>query len=232
MKLLLPLLLIACSGRSALPEEAFTVSGTVTVNAALVPKPRAVALAPACAAIAGGPLFEEERRVDKDGGVPGAIVHVKRGLEGRTFERPAEKAVIRTRGHRLVPAVLGIRAGQELTIRNEDDHAYCVHALPFENKEFNVGLPKRGVEFTKRFDKAELPIRIKDDCHPWMGAWIGVFSHPYFAVTDASGKFEIKGLPPGRYVLELWHPRYSTLTQEIDLKAALTLEARFLKLRE
>lgn len=232
MRCLLPVILIACSAPQTLQEKAVSVSGTVTVEAALVPRSRAVPLAPACAAIAGGPLFEEERRVDTDGGVPGAIVHVKRGLEGRVFERPSGKAVIRIQGHRFVPAVIGVRAGQELTIRNEDDHSYGVHALPFNNKEFDVGLQKRGAEFTKSFGKEEIPIRIKDDCHPWMGAWVGAFSHPCFAVTDASGKFEIKGLPPGRYVLEIWHPRYQTLTKEVDLKAALNLEARFSKLRE
>ncbi len=232
MKLLLPVFLIACSTP---PQEPPRVSGTVKVNAALRPKfkPKPVVLDPACAALVEGPLFQEERQVDKDGGAPGVLVYVKRGLEGRTFEAPKEKVVLQTQGHRFVPSVFGMRAGQELTIRNEEDHPYCVHALPFYNKEFNVGLPKRGVEFTKKFDTVEVPIRIKDDVHPWMGAWVAVLPHPFFAATDASGTFAIAGLPPGKYTIEAWHSLYAPVTMEIDVgeKQAVKVDLEFTQRR-
>jgi len=217
MKLLLPLLLIACSAPPAPPQEPARVTGTVKVNAAIRHKPKAVVLDPACAALVEGPLFQEERRVDKDGGAPGVIVYVKRGLEGRAFEPPKEKALLQIKGHRFVPGVFGVRVGQELTIRNEEDHPYCVHALPFHNKEFNVGLPRRGIEFTKKFETAEVPIRIKDDVHPWMGAWVSVLPHPFFAVTGGTGSFEIPGLPPGKYTIEAWHSLYVQVTKEIEV---------------
>jgi hypothetical protein len=37
-----------------------------------------------------------------------------------------------------------------------------------------------------------------------MGAWIRVFDHPYFAVTDADGKFEIKNAPAGKCRIVIW----------------------------
>ena len=49
-----------------------------------------------------------------------------------------------------------------------------------------------------------LPVIVKCNLHPWMNAWIHVFDHPYFAVTDADGKFEIKNAPAGKYRLLAW----------------------------
>lgn len=43
--------------------------------------------------------------------------------------------------------------------------------------------------------------------HPFARAYIAVFDHPYFAVTDASGHFTIDGLPPGTYNVKVWHER-------------------------
>jgi hypothetical protein len=46
------------------------------------------------------------------------------------------------------------------------------------------------------------------DVHPWMRAFIVVTDHPFFAVSDARGRFAIRGIPPGTYTLEAWHARY------------------------
>jgi hypothetical protein len=48
-------------------------------------------------------------------------------------------------------------------------------------------------------------IQVGCDVHPWMSAWLHVMPNPYFAVTDAEGRYEIKGLPPGKYTLEVIH---------------------------
>ena len=67
----------------------------------------------------------------------------------------------------------------------------------------------------KKFDKPEVPLRFKCDVHKWMGAYSGVFNHPFFAVTNDQGTFEIKNLPPGNYVIEAWHEKYGTQTQNV-----------------
>ena len=53
----------------------------------------------------------------------------------------------------------------------------------------------------------EKPFKIKCDVHPWMIAYIGVFDHPYFAVTGDDGTYSISGLSSGEYVIEAWHER-------------------------
>jgi hypothetical protein len=49
------------------------------------------------------------------------------------------------------------------------------------------------------------PVTLTCNIHPWMNGWVRVFDHPYFAVTDADGKFEIPQAPVGNYLLFVWH---------------------------
>jgi uncharacterized protein (DUF2141 family) len=53
--------------------------------------------------------------------------------------------------------------------------------------------------------------------HPWMRAYIGVVSHPFFAVTGDDGSFKIKGLPAGKYTVEAWQERYGTKDIEVTV---------------
>ena len=65
-------------------------------------------------------------------------------------------------------------------------------------------------------------VPFKCDVHGWMNAYVGVVDHPYFAVTDKGGKFELKDLPPGTYTIEAWHEKLGTQTQSVTLGAKET----------
>ena len=70
-------------------------------------------------------------------------------------------------------------------------------------------------------------IPFKCDVHGWMNAYVGVLDHPYFAVTDKDGKFDIKTLPPGTYTIEAWHEKLGTQTQMVTLGQKETKEIAF-----
>ncbi len=68
------------------------------------------------------------------------------------------------------------------------------------------------------FDTEELFIRIKCDVHPWMFACVPVFSHPYFAVTDANGAFQFPApLPSGTYTIAAQHHRAGEVHQKVTV---------------
>ena len=62
-------------------------------------------------------------------------------------------------------------------------------------------------------------LRLKCDVHSWMTAFVGVVSHPYFAVSHDAGVFEIDNVPPGTYTIEAWHEQYGPLKQTVRVKA-------------
>jgi plastocyanin len=206
-------------------EKTFTVGGTLKFDGE-PPKPKvnkALLGDPACAACHKEDPAKDDLVIDASGGVRWAFVYVKKGLEGKTFEPPAEAVQLDQAGCTYTPHMVGVRVGQPLTLRNSDPMAHNVHGLPFSNREFNICQQAGGSSIVK-FTTPEVPVRVKCDIHPWMGAWVAVVDHPFYAVTDATGKFEIKNLPPGKYTLGVWHEKLKTNDQEIEVKEDLKVE--------
>ena len=77
-----------------------------------------------------------------------------------------------------VPHVQGIMVGQPYRILNSDGILHNVHSLPKVNPSFNKPMPPTLKETTTTFAKPEPVFQIKCDVHPWMSAYIGVFTHP------------------------------------------------------
>lgn len=198
------------------------LSGTVKIKGD-VPRRKKIKMDndPKCAAMHPEPPLSEEVVADKDGNVQWAFVYVKKGAEGKKGPAP-KPAEINQVGCHYEPHVLGIMVGQELTIKNSDDTLHNIHALPFNNKEFNFGQPQKGMTEKKSFTAVEVMVKVKCDVHAWMGCWIGVLDHPFYAATDASGKFNIAGLPDGKYTVEVWHEKYKSVTAEVEVKGPTT----------
>jgi plastocyanin len=182
---------------------------------------------PKCAALHADPLLTDEVVVDPEGNTQWAFVYVKKGLEGKKFEVPKTPAVLDQKGCRYDPHVFGVMVGQEIHISNSDDLLHNVHAVPFENKEFNKGQPQKGMVEKVAFTVREVMVKVKCEVHGWMGAHIGVLDHPFHSTTDAKGKYEIKGLPAGKYTIEVWHEKYKSLTQDIEVKEKESKTADF-----
>lgn len=125
----------------------------------------------------------------------------------------------------FLPNALAIQIGQRLRIRNSDPTFHNVHWKPRLNRTVNFGFtpaPASG-ERVVAFTHAEF-FSVRCDVHPWMTSTIGVFEHPFFAVTDTDGRFQITGLPPGRYTLATYHPHYGD-GPRIELDVAPTTPA-------
>ncbi len=181
-----------------------SVSGTISFGG-VAPAAEKVKLSadPKCAAMHKDGLERQQIKVT-DGGLADVLVLVKTGLSGN-YTAPAEPVLLDQKGCDYTPHMLAMMAGQKLKIRNSDDTLHNIHPRPKDNAEFNIGQPRQGMESEKSFEKPEMLIPVGCDVHPWMRAYITVLSHPFFAVTQEDGRFEIKGLPAGEYEIQAIH---------------------------
>ena len=178
--------------------------------------PIKMAADPVCLrANANGAAFEHY--VVQDGGLGNVFVYVKDGLGNYWFDTPAEPVTLDQNGCRYTPRVLGVRAGQPIEISNSDSTMHNVHALADHNREFNFGQPIAGQKDRRTFQKPEVMVTFKCDVHSWMNAYVGVVSHPYFAVTSNEGRFALKDLPAGTYTIEAWHEKLGRQTQSVTI---------------
>ena len=84
----------------------------------------------------------------------------------------------------------------------------------------NLALPNAGIQLDgSRATRSPGLVEVKCDAHAWMSAYIVLFDHPYFAVTDEEGEFEIADVPPGAYTLNVWHETLGAMREEIVVKA-------------
>lgn len=195
-----------------------SISGKVTYEGAVPTlKPISMGADPGCAAKHSGPVTSEMLVLGDGNAMANILVHVKGGLPAGSWPMPSDAVTLDQVGCKYIPHVLGVRAGQTLKILNSDGLMHNIHALPDVNKQFNQAMPASRTELTHVFDKVEDVFKIKCDVHPWMGAWVGVFDHPFFAVTGEDGSFEIAGLPAGTYEVEAWHERLPAQTMTVTV---------------
>ncbi len=215
------LLLLGSAWAAPEPQQGVSLKGSVRIKGE-IPKPRRIRMdieKHCSAAVKGQEIDNDDIVADPKGNVKWAFVYVKTGLEGKKFEVPKTPVVIQQQTCRYNPHVVGLMVGQDLTMRSGDPVIHIPHVNPKNSKEWGFSQAKLGEERSKQFPVAEVMVRLICDVHPWMQAWIGVLEHPYYAVTDAAGKFEIKGLPPGKYTIEAWHEHFMPVTQEIEIAA-------------
>jgi hypothetical protein len=201
---------------------AATVTGTVTFDGkAPALKPLAMDAEPVCHKAHGGKPAPNEMLVLGSGNTMGNImVWISKGLPaGKTYPAPKTPVVLNQKGCVYVPHVMGIMVGQTYRILNSDGILHNIHTLPKINPMFNRGQPATVKEMTTSFPKPEVMLQVKCDVHPWMNAYIGVFTHPFFSVTGPDGKFTIPNLEAGTYEISAWHERLGTQTASLTVTA-------------
>ena len=163
-------------------------------------------------------------------GVADVIVWISKNAPPADDLTPIQPAVLHAIACRYWPPVVAVVAGQPLMVRNHDQTVHDAHGYPNANSKFNLAL-MREHQATHRFPSPEMNLNIESDVHPWMAATVHVMSHPWFAVTNEAGEFEIRGLPAGTYTLSARHPlalvqttvEQITVTVETDGSAEVNL---------
>lgn len=207
------------------PATAATVSGTVKYDGT-APKAAKIDMSqdPACQ---GGNTAENV--VVVGGNLENVFVYVKDGLGNRTFDVPAQPVTLDQSGCRYKPHVLGVMAGQTITINNDDPTTHNIHPTPKDNREWNESQAPKAPALEKSFAREEIMLPVKCNQHPWMRMFVNVVKNPFYAVTGPDGKYEIKGLPPGDYTIAFVHEKLGEQDQKVTLapKDTKTVDASF-----
>lgn len=141
-----------------------------------------------------------------DKGLADVVVKVVSPIPFRHWVPPSDPLILASFRCRFEPYVSAIQAGQGLVIENRDGVMHNAHIISSRGDEKNYALLPNSKPLELRIEYAN-DLRIKCDVHPWEFAYVTKVEHPFFAVTDARGKFEIKGLATGRYTVEAEHRR-------------------------
>lgn len=207
-----------------------TVSGTILFKGKAPSATIDTSLDPGCAAD-GKATLPTEQYVVKDGRLANVFLYVKSGppdamLAGNITAQP----VVMDQQHcRYVPHVIGVAAGGYVDFRNSDPTMHNVHTNPTDigNETIDISEGPRSKSQMKQLAKPELMIPVRCNNHPWMSAFINVAPTQYFAVSDADGHFEIRGLPPGDYVIGAVHEKMGEKTMKITVLPRETANAEF-----
>jgi hypothetical protein len=140
--------------------------------------------------------------VGADKGVQDAVVYLKDVQKGKALPAPATKPEIVNRNCRFEPHVQAIPVGS-IVIVNSDPVLHNTHGFLGKQTVFNQALPMKGMHIEKPIKKPGM-MRVECDAHGWMLGWVYGAEHPYYAVTQKDGTFEIRDVPAGSYTLVTW----------------------------
>ena len=236
----LTLFLVACSKKTEetaeQPAETTTAPQPTPIDQSTVgevtgkvsfegtkPKPHRIMMDqdPVCVQKHSGPAFAEDDEVNSNGTLPNVFVYVKSGAEKYVFAPPSDPVTLDQDGCMYKPHVLGVMVGQQFKVVSSDATTHNIHPMPKDNREWNESQPPGAAPIEKTFARSEVMIPVKCNQHPWMRAYVGVVSNPFYAVTGSDGTFTIKGLPPGDYTIEAWSAVGGGAGQTVDQKVTI-----------
>jgi len=132
-----------------------------------------------------------------------SVVYLETAPRGAFETVESGHAAMDQHNETFVPHVLAIMTGTTVDFPNSDKFYHNVFSLSKVAK-FDLGRYAAGRSRTVRFDRPGI-VRVFCDIHSHMNAFILVFSHPFFAMTDVDGRYRIENVPPGTYNVIAWN---------------------------
>jgi plastocyanin len=217
---------VAC-GQAPNPQPAgkwVTVKGQVVLPAdAAIPQRKPLTVggpdAPAC--LKNGPILDESAVVDpKTRGIKNVVVWLRPNdpnpkaafapneVHPADANRKPAEVVIDQPCCMFEPRVTVARVGDTIVVKNPAAFAHNFFCVTENNGEHNPNIPANGqFRFPKPLVAEAGAIQYRCTIHPWMDGYIRIFDHPYHAVTDEKGQYEIKNAPAGAYRIVYWHEK-------------------------
>lgn len=195
----------AMASKSPEPAAAGTIKGRVVFDGKMEElKPLSISDEQAKGCCEGGKKVDATDRsmiVGKDNGLANVVVTVE--VDGAKVE--PKQVSIDQKECRFEPHVMVVPVGTTVKFLNSDKIAHNVHTYASKNDSFNQTIAP-GASHEQKLDKED-KVEIKCDIHPWMNSYLVVADTPHHAVTGPDGSFELPGLAPGEYKVEIWHEK-------------------------
>ena len=160
-----------------------------------------------------------------------SVVYLETAPRAAFDQREEPRAKLDQRNETFVPHVLAIVAGTTVDFPNNDATYHNVFSLS-SARPFDLGRYAGGRSKAVRFDRPGI-VRVFCDIHSHMSAFILVFAHRYFAVTDDDGRYRLTDVPPGTYSVVAWNESKPSDSRKVvvpdgggDVEANFTLGRR------
>jgi len=150
--------------------------------------------------------------IGADGGVANTVVYLKDITSGKAIDLPEQRRHLDQKRCHYIPHILLVPENGTLNMMSSDATLHTVHMegaatfnlpFPFTNQITSRAMPTAGL----------VHLRCNGG-HVWMNAEMMVVTHPYYSVTDESGRFQFTDVPPGTYQIVAWHEGWTLAGKE------------------
>lgn len=166
--------------------------------------------------------------VSADNAIKNVIVSIVDIEKGKKADIPTTNPVLDQNGCIFIPHVICVTAGTTIDILNSDAVTHNVHTYPEENTAMNKAQPPslKKISLETEFGEED-PMKVACDYHGWMSSWVGIFEHPYYALTGDDGTFTISDLPAGAYEIKAWQEELGELVKTVKVKEGESISVNF-----
>ncbi len=154
------------------------------------------------------PLGQKHRDLERlvvspDGGVANTVVYLSNISRGKAMDLPPARRFLNQKNCRYEPHILLVPVQATLTVKSSDPLLHTVHMSG--SSDYNLPFTSEGQEISRTMTREGVVSLRCNAGHVWMNGEMIVARHPYYAVTDQDGNFELTEVPPGDYEIVAWH---------------------------
>lgn len=153
----------------------------------------------------------ERLLVAPGGGIANTVVFLRNISRGKPMNLPLPRRQLNQKNCRYEPHLLLVPLQETLTVSNSDPTLHTVHMSG--SSDYNLPFTAAGQVITRPMNRDGVVSLRCNAGHVWMNAEMIVAPHPYYAITDEDGNFELTDVPPGDYEIVAWHEGWRVVGQ-------------------